>query len=127
MSIKVDVGTPPDGLSDDWTTTVICFHGFADLSTTRDECVESPEFSCFGHQWTWEFILAATLHQLKGALPYVLGTDQIRVLKSKLVTALEMQMAKKWDIINYKRLSLVLPVRRVVVGAQETLPRDQQL
>ena len=29
----------------------MCFHGFANLSTTRDERVESPEFSCFGHQW----------------------------------------------------------------------------
>jgi len=53
MSTKnvIDVGTPPDGLSADWTTTVVRFHGFTDLPTTRNECVESPEFSCFGHQW----------------------------------------------------------------------------
>ena len=51
MSINVvDVGTPPDGM-DDWTATVVRFHGFANLTTTRDESVESPEFSCFGHQW----------------------------------------------------------------------------
>jgi len=48
----VDVGTPLDGLNDDWTTTVVRFHGFANLSTTRGEKVQSPEFSCFGHQWT---------------------------------------------------------------------------
>ena len=51
MSINVvDVGTPPDNFKD-CTTTVVRFHGFADLPTTRNEEVESPEFSCFGHQW----------------------------------------------------------------------------
>ena len=47
---KVIVGTPSLCL-DGWTRTEICFHGFADLTTTRDEEVESPLFSCFGHQW----------------------------------------------------------------------------
>ena len=47
----VDVGTPPDGIIDDWTTTVVRFHGYSDLSTTRGECVTSPEFLCFGHRW----------------------------------------------------------------------------
>jgi len=52
MSINVvDVGTPPDGMSDEWTTTVVRFHGFANLSTTRDDYVLSPKFSCFDHQW----------------------------------------------------------------------------
>ena len=51
MSINVvDVGTPPDGM-DDWTATVVRFHGFADLTTTRDEYVISPLFSCLAHQW----------------------------------------------------------------------------
>ena len=50
MSIKVDVGTPPSNF-EDWTTAEVRFHGFADLTTERDEPVESPEFSCLGHQW----------------------------------------------------------------------------
>ena len=51
MTRVVDVGTPSSNF-EDWTTTNVRFHGFADLSTTaRDEPVESPEFSCFGHQW----------------------------------------------------------------------------
>ena len=50
-NIIVDVGTPPDGISEGWTTTVVRFHGFTDLTTIRSECVSSPEFSCFGHQW----------------------------------------------------------------------------
>ena len=53
----MDVGTAPNGFEDwatknlRWTTTVVCFHGFADLTTTRGESVISPEFSCFGHRW----------------------------------------------------------------------------
>ena len=51
MSIsRVDVGTPPDNF-EGWVVANVCFHGFADLPTIRDEYVESPEFSCFGHQW----------------------------------------------------------------------------
>ena len=46
---RVDVGTPSLSLSG-WTTTEVAFHGFADLPTTRGEYVESPQFSCFGHQ-----------------------------------------------------------------------------
>ena len=41
MSIKVDVGTPPSNF-EDWTTAEVRFHGFADLTTERDEPVESP-------------------------------------------------------------------------------------
>jgi len=47
---RVEVGTPSVSLSG-WTTTEVCFHGFANLSTTRGEYIESPTFSCFGHQW----------------------------------------------------------------------------
>ena len=47
---RVDVGTPSVSLSG-WTTTEVGFHGFANLTTTRNESVESPKFSCFGHQW----------------------------------------------------------------------------
>ena len=50
MSIELDVGTPPNGFKD-WTTALVRFHGFADLTTTRGEYVQSPKFSCFGHQW----------------------------------------------------------------------------
>jgi len=47
---RVDVGTPSVSLSG-WTTTEVGFHGFANLPTTRNEYVISPEFSCLGHQW----------------------------------------------------------------------------
>ena len=51
MSIsRVDVGTPPENF-EGWTAITVCFHGFANLTTTRGEEVISPEFSCFGHQW----------------------------------------------------------------------------
>lgn len=47
------VGTPPvpPGQLSDWIMREVHFHGFAGLTTTRDEDVLSPEFSCFGHQW----------------------------------------------------------------------------
>ena len=51
MSI-IDVGTPPDGFkTEGWTTTVVRFHGFANLTTTRGDYVKSTKFSCLGHQW----------------------------------------------------------------------------
>ena len=48
--VQVHVGTPSSDF-EDWTTAEVCFHGFADFSTTRGEGVESPLFSCFGHKW----------------------------------------------------------------------------
>ena len=50
MSIEVDVGAPPEGYKE-WTTALVRFHGFANLSTIRGESVISPQFSCLGHQW----------------------------------------------------------------------------
>ena len=48
----VHVGTPPPpGPLSEWVIKKVHFHGFEGLTTTRDEGVESPEFSCFGHQW----------------------------------------------------------------------------
>jgi len=47
----VNVGIPPPQEFEDWTTNEIRFHGFANLSTTRGARVDSPEFSCLGHQW----------------------------------------------------------------------------
>ena len=49
MSIKLDVGTPPEGYKE-WTNALVRFHGFVNLPTTRGEFVASPKISCFGHQ-----------------------------------------------------------------------------
>ena len=46
----MDVGAPPEGYKE-WTTALVRFHGFANLSTIRGESVISPQFSCLGHQW----------------------------------------------------------------------------
>jgi len=53
MSMNViDVGTPPDDISDGWATTLVRFHEFANLPSTRgDDYTESPRFSCCGRQW----------------------------------------------------------------------------
>ena len=50
MSVKVDVGTPTGNIKP-WTTAEVHFHGFADLTTTRNESAVSPEFICLGHEW----------------------------------------------------------------------------
>ena len=47
----VHVGTPSSDFKE-WTATEVGFHKFTDLTTTRDEYEESPEFSSLGHQWT---------------------------------------------------------------------------
>ena len=48
----MDVGTPASDFErEEWTTTEVRFHGFASLPSERDVEVESPEFSCFGHEW----------------------------------------------------------------------------
>ena len=47
---RVDVGTPPRDFKDRSSINV-CFHGFANLPTTRNQRIHSPKFSCLGHQW----------------------------------------------------------------------------
>jgi len=71
----VDVGTPPDGISisEGWTTTVVRFHGFANLTTTRDECVSSPEFLCFGHQWRLNLYPGGRGNSDEGSVSVALG------------------------------------------------------
>ena len=49
---RVDVGIPPEKKIEGWITTNVYFHGFVNLSTIRDECVESPDFFCLCRKWT---------------------------------------------------------------------------
>jgi len=51
VAAAVHVGTPPGPLSD-WIMREVHFHEFEGLTTEREAAVKSPEFSCFGHQWT---------------------------------------------------------------------------
>jgi len=48
---KVEIGAQWTNFAG-WTTTEVRFHGFMDLSAGIGGEVESPEFSCFGDQWT---------------------------------------------------------------------------
>ena len=47
---NVDVGTPPSSLNE-WEIIKVRYHGFENLTTTRNEYVRSPEFTCFGNLW----------------------------------------------------------------------------
>ena len=50
---KIDVGTPPSSTTSDsgWEIIQVHYHGFENLTTTRNEYVPSPEFTYFGHNW----------------------------------------------------------------------------
>ena len=51
---KVSVGRPPapsSGSGEEWTSFQFLIHDFANLTTTKDHYVASPEFNCNGHQW----------------------------------------------------------------------------
>jgi hypothetical protein len=47
---SVHVGTPPKGYQE-WMTTKVHIHGFADLSAERGAFVNSPEFIALGNPW----------------------------------------------------------------------------
>ena len=48
---SVHIGTPPNGYQE-WTTTKVHVHGFADLSATRGASVDSPVFVASGNPWS---------------------------------------------------------------------------
>ena len=52
---KIDVGTPPSSSTTSdcsgWEIIQVQYHGFTNLTTTRNKAVLSPEFTCFGHNW----------------------------------------------------------------------------
>ena len=84
MSIELDVGTPPNGFKD-WTTALVRFHGFADLTTTRGEYVQSPKFSCFGHQWRLIIYPGGEEDSREGYVGVNLSNFSIKVSKSDMV------------------------------------------
>ena len=53
-SSHTHMGTPPPGYDEDWATHTIHCHGFASLSSERDESFTSPEFMLLGNQWRME-------------------------------------------------------------------------
>ena len=61
----VHVGTPPSNFGT-WTTTEVCFHKFADLPTIKNEGINSPEFTCFGHEWKVKIYPGGYYHSKEG-------------------------------------------------------------
>ncbi|KAL7534385.1 hypothetical protein ACHAXR_005836, partial [Thalassiosira sp. AJA248-18] len=54
MSIRhpaVNAGNPSNGFQE-WEIIPVYFHGFRGLDTSRGNIVKSPEFTCFGLQWS---------------------------------------------------------------------------
>jgi len=79
-SRRVHVGTPPDNFKG-WTTTEVCFHRFADLTTTRGEGVTSPEFSCFGHRWVLDLYPGGKATSPEGYVAVALGNESNTSIK----------------------------------------------
>ena len=47
----LDIGKSPSSQGDNWKSFKLLFHGFMDLSTKKEHVIESPTFSCNGHEW----------------------------------------------------------------------------
>ena len=85
-TIRVDVGAPPTQWANNfegWTTINVCFHGFADLTTTRNEYVRSPEFSCLGHQWVLVLYPGGHANSTEGYVAVSLGNVSNASIKNQ--------------------------------------------
>jgi hypothetical protein len=51
LSAHTHVGTAPPGYQNEWVTHTVHYHGFPNLSSERDEFVDSPEFEELGNLW----------------------------------------------------------------------------
>ena len=124
---RVHVGTPSNDFSG-WTTTEVCFHNFANLSTEIDEYVRSPKFSSLGHEWRSKIFPGGEEDSDEGYVPSILLIRQIRASKLSMATVSKMPQAKKWCTKNQTQMILQL----VVVDATTAvvlliLPNDQRL
>jgi len=116
----VDVGTPSDGMSDEWTTTVVRFHGFANLSTTRGQFVKSTKFSCFGHQWRLYIYPGGRANSDEGYA--------VVALSNQLNTSIKIQYGYSVrDAGGKEEMNLVRLMGIRMLGLTLTLPRDQRL
>ena len=101
MSLNViDVGTPPDGISEGWTTTVVRFHGFADLTATRGDAVKSPEFSCFGHQWSLKLYPGGRVNSPEGRVAVALSNRSNSSIKIEY--GYSVRNADGKEVVHYK-------------------------
>jgi len=81
---RVDVGAPPTQWVNNfegWTIINVCFHGFANLST--HERVESPEFSCFGHEWRLVLYPGGHANSTEGYVAVSLGNASNASIKNQ--------------------------------------------
>jgi len=129
MSIKVDVGTPPEGYKE-WTTALVKFHGFVNLPTTRGEYVASPKISCFGHQWRLRLYPGGNNRSDEGyaTISFVHGSNtSITIQHGYSVRDAD---GKEVVYMNRSQMSLVLLVHKlqgIMHGLPQTLPGDRHL
>ena len=102
---RVHFGTAPenfpDGIIGGWTIAAeICFHGFADLTTTRGEYVTSPEFSCFGHQWSLDVYPGGQEDSREGWVAIQLSNKSNKSIKIKWGCSVRDADGK--EVVHYK-------------------------
>jgi len=109
----VHVGTAPRDF-EDWSSTKVYFHGFADLSTTSGEFVESPKFSCFGHQWVLKLYPGGKESSAEGYVGISLGNRSKKSIKiqycycvrdSNCKEVVYMKMCKEFTKVGAPRYS----------------------
>jgi hypothetical protein len=65
-SSHTHVGTPPLDYHEEWETHIVHYHGFASLSTERNQYVESPEFMLLGNEWSLAVYPGGSRHAAEG-------------------------------------------------------------
>ena len=108
---NVDVGTPPSSLStvnNEWEIIKVRYHGFENLSTTRNEYFPSPEFTCFGgHQWRLEIYPGGDLNSNDGMVSIFLqnmSDESIKVKYGFTVKDKEGNTQEEWVSPNEGRV-----------------------
>ena len=108
---NVDVGTPPSSLStvnNEWEIIKVRYHGFENLSTTRNEYFPSPEFTCFGgHQWRLEIYPGGDLNSNDGMVSIFLqnmSDESIKVKYGLTVKDKEGNTQEEWVSPNEGRV-----------------------
>jgi hypothetical protein len=62
--VSIAIAQPREG----WTSFQFNLHKFKEISTTKDHYVETPEFSCNGHQWTLAIFPGGTDNAYEGSV-----------------------------------------------------------
>ena len=120
---SVHLGTPPNGYQE-WTSTKVHVHGFADLSAMRGTPV-SPEFMALGNPWRLRLYPGGRNHVKQATSQSISKTCQLRKLQCNLGIASEIAKTNKLCTGKYQSISLLVHFTvedlRILRSAQHSL------